>query len=352
MNISRRQTLKMSLIMGASALVGSTSFAQSLTTPCKPVVAVYPIWKLAEAPVADLPWHRFTHLAIASIYPKADGSLVTESLEPHLKDIVTAAHAQGRKAIVSVGGSGEGSKGFLNLTLSAELQARFIANLVAFVETYKLDGVDIDWEYWTYQNEQGKGGNDPTESRRLVELMQALRVALPKPLLLSVDVFAGPWVGDQYLPELQDHCDHVVLMAYDFTGAWPSSPIAHHADFNIFTMALHDIQRRGFKSETLIVGMPAYGIEFIDGKNKAIKHHDYKPLVEKALSENIPVNKGRIGHIYFETPDLILKKARLIKERQVAGVMLFEVTADHDSEAYSLLHALNQVFPATACGKS
>lgn len=350
MPVSRRGFTCGALSGAAVLMTGCQGAAEpAVSRACKPLIAVYPVWKFASHPPETLPWDRFTHLAIASAYPAEDGRLVTDGLEA-VAAIVAVAKGKGKKVILSVGGSGEGSQAFVSLTRSPELQATFIENLVTYVKASGFDGVDIDWEYWTFQNAQNKGGNDPEESQRLVALMQALREALPRPLILSVDVFAGSWVGDQYLPELQTHTDYVVLMAYDFTGAWEASPVGHHADLKTFKRALDYVVGRGFAPEKLIVGVPAYGIEFIDGKKKDIRHHDYSDLVAQAHAKKVPLNKGRMGHVFFETPELARAKAQMILERGMAGVMLFEVTADPADEADSLLSAINQVMSVKNCG--
>lgn len=100
---------------------------------------------------------------------------------------------------------------------------KFVSHLINYAEKYEVDGIDIDWEYWSYQSEQGKGGNDPIESQYLVKLLQDLREQLPPSMLLTVDIAPGNWLGAQYNVEIQDYVDYVDyanLMAFGFTGRW------------------------------------------------------------------------------------------------------------------------------------
>ena len=110
-----------------------------------------------------------------------------------------------------------------------------------------------------FRNEFKKGGNDADESQRLVYLLKKLRSELSESILLTADISPGPWVGPQYLPEIQEHVDYVNLMAFDFTGQWNSSKVSHHAEFGTFLRAVNQTVSRGFKPEKMLVGLPTYG---------------------------------------------------------------------------------------------
>ena len=330
----------LTFFLSANLTIAQVADSTSLTD--KPIIAVYPVWKNDKIEMSRLPWQNFTHLAIASIYPKYDGSLYSEEADRFIREIVAEAHGQNKKVIISVGGSGEGSKAFLSITSNSETQSKFIARLIDYIDLYNLDGIDIDWEYWTWQNEKEKGGNDPIESKKLLSLLIELNKKIPQEKLLTVDIMAGSWVGEQYLSEIQNHVDFVNLMAYDFTGAWRKSSIKHHSDFSTYQKAIEDVLDKGFKNEKLLIGIPSYGIEFVNGKNKKIIHHDYRIIVEKVNTIGGDINRGKIESIYYETPKLVKKKVEAINQLNLAGAMLFEVTADSPEKEYSLLKVIRE----------
>lgn len=74
----------------------------------------------------------------------------------------------------------------------------------------------------------------------------------PDDITLSADIFAGPYYGPQYLPQMQEPLDFVNLMAFDFTGAWDGSDVSHHADFPMFRLAMKGVEGRGFWLKTLL----------------------------------------------------------------------------------------------------
>jgi hypothetical protein len=48
----------------------------SYSSEIKPVIAVYPAWQHDTDSIKFIPWARYSHLAIAGVYPKDDGSLI------------------------------------------------------------------------------------------------------------------------------------------------------------------------------------------------------------------------------------------------------------------------------------
>lgn len=317
--------------------------ASSYSSEFKPVVAVYPAWKHTASSIQTIPWQRFSHLAVAGIYPKEDGSLLTENVDSFLQELVTKSHANGKKVVISIGGAGNASQGFIAITKNQEKIDFFIKNVSNYVDRYHLDGVDIDWEYWTYQHKLNQGGQDPIESSQLVSLMKSLRNYFPPSFILSVDVAPGNWIGEQYQLALQDYVTYVNLMAFDFTGAWESSKIAYHSDIPTFDKALDYMLKRGFDPSKIIVGLPAYGIEFVDGKNKKIKHMDYKDIVEMLGADAQKISKSRIKNIYFEDQESIKKKCLLVNKRKIGGVFIFNILSDHESDNFSLLVSCNKL---------
>ncbi len=305
----------------------------------KPVVAVYSSWKHSQQALAELPWQRFSHLAIASVYPLPDGRLHTTAVDPLITSVVQQAHQRGKKVLLSVGGVGEGSKGFLQIMKQPAALAAFLDNIEQYARRHQVDGIDIDWEYWTYQNEQQRGGQDPVESAQLTALLKALRAHLGHELLLTADIVAGDWLGAQYSKDIGLHVDYVNLMAFDFTGAWPGSVVGHHADYATFVKAIKHTLAKGFQREQLLVGLPAYGIEFINGTTAEIRHLPYQHIVALPGVNTTVLQTGRFNHLYFETRYLFAKKARYLARQNLAGYFVFDVLSDHPADEHSLLEA-------------
>ena len=316
-----------------------SSFLSAHAAVQKPVVVVYAGWKYPLVAAQHLPWSKFSHLAIASVYPMPDGSLQTTMVDQFITTLVAAAHAQGKTVLLSVGGAGEGSRAFHQIMKHPATAAKFVANVTRYAKLHQLDGIDIDWEYWTFQHQLHKGGQDPVESQQLTELLKALRASLGSEMLLTADIIAGDWLGAQYSPDIQQYVDYVNLMAFDFTGAWPESQIGHHADYATFVKAIKHSLAKGFSPEKLLIGLPAYGIEFIDGKKVKTRQIAYRDIVDLAGTDQVILQQGKLKHIYFETKYLFAKKAKYLAKQNLAGYFMFDVGSDHPDPEFSLLHA-------------
>lgn len=335
--------------LGLLFLLASCEKSHLLQQQCMPIVAVYPSWKQQQMPIAEIPWDRFTHLALIFALPQADGSLLTSEVDSLVGPLGDAARANRKKLFLSIGGAAGYKDAFQQIAQSPEKRQKFTQAVADYARKHQLDGIDIDWEYWTKQAELKQGGNDPIESKLLVNLLAELRKQLPESVALTTSVIAGYWSGEQYLSEIQQHVNYVALMSYDFTGSWPDSPIKHHADFSTFKASIDFLTDRGFKREKILVGIPFYGKEFVGGKKQQVVDRSYRDLVPQLIANKQSINSGRLGHIYYETPELVTKKSHYIVDEGMAGVMFFEITQDAQDSSDSLTLASNRVISPDFC---
>ena len=56
--------------------------------------------------------------------------------------------SKGPKVLIALGGwnDSEGSK-YSRMVNDANARAKFISNVIEFIERFKFDGLDLDWEY-------------------------------------------------------------------------------------------------------------------------------------------------------------------------------------------------------------
>lgn len=136
---------------------------------------------------------------------------------------VVTLKAKGVKVSVAIGGWNDsaGDK-YSRLVLSASSRMRFVKDIIAFIEKYDFDGLDLDWEYpvcWQVDCKKG----DPDEKQGFVELVKLLSEELkPRNLLLSTAVSPSKKVIDAGydIPQLNKYFDWIAVMTYDFHGQW------------------------------------------------------------------------------------------------------------------------------------
>ncbi len=259
-----------------------------------------------------IPYDRLTHINYAFLIPNEDGSFAPFANGWKLKKIVSDAHEAGVEVMISVGGWGW-EKEFEVMAADPATRKVFVENLVAFVEEYNLDGVDMDWEYPL-----------PGESAETFLLLsQELRAAFPDKELTTAVVSYGA-TGEGMLPETFPLYDTINVMTYDGPD---------HGSMQQFNDGLAYWQERGVPSEKLIMGVPFYSrpSEII-----------YRKIVESdpEAAQSDTVAWGGTTETYNGIPT-IQEKTRLSLEH-AGGIMFW--TLDQDSfDELSLLKAIDDV---------
>jgi len=197
------------------ARAGDGIFANGFE-PSPWVQGYYVGYERSLLPVDEIDFGTVTHLMVGRERPLADGALTHDydidatNGPVWAQGAVDAAHAAGRKAILMVGGAGE-IAGWQGAASAAHRNA-FVANLLADVDAYGYDGLDLDWEPL----------DGDTDKANLKALAQALRTARPN-LLLTIPVgWFNPnyMTPDPYWNEIAPLFDRINVMTYDMAGDW------------------------------------------------------------------------------------------------------------------------------------
>src|SRR5262245_6578418 len=87
----------------------------------------------------------YTHLCHAFIVADEDGTIRQNRTCPS-RELVADAHTAGVKVLISLGGWGW-DKQFASIVSKTEAEDRYVKSVLAIVEDYDYDGIDLDWEY-------------------------------------------------------------------------------------------------------------------------------------------------------------------------------------------------------------
>ncbi|CAH0555523.1 unnamed protein product [Brassicogethes aeneus] len=190
---------------------------------------------------------------------------------------VVAFKEKGVKVSIAIGGwnDSQGDK-YSRLVNNPAARARFITNILAFLEKHNFDGLDLDWEYpkcWQVDCKKGPDSDKESFAAFVTELKTAFR---PKGYLLSAATSPSKTVIDAgyNVPVLAENLDWVAVMTYDFHGQWDKqtghvAPLYYHPDDSVaFYNTNYSINywiSEGVPRRKIVMGMPLYGQSFMLG---------------------------------------------------------------------------------------
>jgi chitinase len=304
------------------------------------VVGFYPSWNENTLSVTNIPWEKLTRIVYAFAIPYRDGTIFTSSL-PNTTQLVDSAHAHGVEVYFSVGG-GDGSTNFPWIASNEKSRTRFVKEVRQYLFENCLDGVDIDWEYWT-----GYANNIimPSESNAFISILKALKSGLdPFGLGISVDLGGSDWGGKHFFDEVTLYADYLQVMCYDFSGPW-SAPGPHSAfedaigsGSNINSTGLaYWVNYRGWPKEHILLGVPFYGRDFDNQGGTGVTYSDIIKLSRDAYTND------RVNNIYYDGITTMARKTQYVVDNGFSGIMIWEITQDSNIDSTSLLDAIDRV---------
>jgi GH18 family chitinase len=304
------------------------------------VVGFYPSWAQDVLPVSAIPWDKLTRIVFAFAIPNADGTLNTGSLI-NISQLIDNAHSHGVEVYFSIGG-GDGSNNFPVMATNEKSRNLFINEVRQYIFENCLDGVDIDWEYWSgYINNTVV----PAESNALVTLLKDLKKELaPFNLGISIDLGASDWSGKYFYNDVTKYVDHFQVMCYDFTGPWTAP--GPHSSFDDAIGSGHNINStglaywvnyRGWPKEHVLLGVPFYGRDFDNMGGVGIAYSQILTLYPNAYLSD------QVKNIYYDGIITMAKKAQFVADNKYSGIMIWEITLDSPVDSTSLLSTINKV---------
>ncbi|MFN7955187.1 MAG: glycoside hydrolase family 18 protein [bacterium] len=225
-----------------------------------------------------------THLAFARYAPGGGtlggtaGQLVEGAGTGHayVEDpLIARAHANGAKALLVVGGAGEGA-GFDVSTANASVRATFVERIIAKAVAKNYDGVDVDWEEHL---------DTAAQRSQVVALLTELRAAAGReeryqppnqPFVLTWPAF---WTNINYATVTPWHVqvaslvDQYNLMTYGMADTWPGWSSWHHSALfgagptypTSVQASIAEYEAAGVPAAKLGIGIGLYGLYYTNG---------------------------------------------------------------------------------------
>lgn len=343
------------------------------------IVGYYPAWKAYSGYTPDkLDAKKLTHVNYAFAYIGQDNKLKLgyPDIDPgnfkKLNDL--KKENNNLKVLLSVGGwnwSGQ----FSNTAATEAARKLFAESCVDIITKYKIDGIDLDWEY-PVGGGLATNSKRPQDKQNFTLLLKEIRDNLDKQeqidnkqYFLTIAGGASSYYLKNIEPsKISEYIDYANIMTYDLHGPWdpysdynaplynqskasPQYKISVDTSVNLWVNA-------GIPKEKLVVGVPFYGYMYMVNKSTANGHlqkfTEGKALSYNSIKSNYLNNYDKFFDSESKVPYLFEKntfisyddekslkfKAEYIKSEGLAGVMIWELSQDHNSE---LLNSLYEV---------
>ena len=281
----------------------------------------YPIFAQPIEVVGYLPYYRFgltekidfsalTHLNLAFLNPDSLGQWSLAGTDP--APVIAAARQAQPDLVIYISIAG----GALTAEWAAAYQhwmqppqrSTFIHRLMAYVEAYGLDGVDVDLE-WSHVDE--------AYSPFVLELRDSLSArgwgmtaALPA-------IYRYPEISEAALAAYE----RIHIMAYDKTGPWNPQQAGQHSSFAFAQQAIAYWLGQGVPAHKLTLGVPFYGYDF---GSQPVSSFTFG---SKVAQDTAYAWLDQVGQAYYNGIPTIRAKTELARQ-SVAGIMIWELGQD------------------------
>jgi chitinase len=314
------QTLLFASLAAATLLsTSSATFAAE-----KRVVAYVPNWIDLPAFAKTIDYAKLTHINVAFENPTNDSGDLSFSRKNEA--LIAEAHAHKVPVLISIGGgaaSGDKAlqKRYFDL-MSAPKRAAFAAKLESYVIAHQFDGLDVDIEGPSINEDYGG---------LIEELAKTLK---PKGKLLTAALSKG-YGGNNVPDSVFAHFDFINIMAYDGAGPWNPKAPGQHSSSEFAKNNVSYWLTRGLPKDKAVLGVPFYGYGFGD----SFRNRDY---TYAALIAEYPgaENSDQVGNtIWYNGIPTIKAKTEYVVKEELGGVMIWSLDYDVKGEK-SLLGAI------------
>lgn len=268
------------------------------------------------------------------------------------------------KTLISVGGW-EWSGKFSDAAATDTTRTVFAESCVNFITNYGFDGIDLDWEY-PVSGGLSTNSKRPEDKQNFTLLLQKIREKLDaqealdnKQYLLTIAGGAGSsYVNNVEIKKISAYLDYVNIMTYDLHGTWDAytdfhAPLYSNSDSSpqyksSIDSSINAWLNASFPSDKLILGIPFYGYIYqsVSRSNSGLYQTytgansiSYRVIAGKYLNKPgfvryfhtqslVPWIYNGSTFISYEDPQSIALKADYIREKNLGGAMIWELSQD------------------------
>jgi len=363
--IKLRTAIQLLALLGTALLCHIRLNAQAAATPKHAIVAyVFPQNTVLQP--GDIAANKLTRINYAFANIK-DGKIIDgfPTTAANLATLTALRQQNPSLTVLASVGGWTWSGNFSDVALTPQSRAIFIDSVVAFVERYNLDGLDIDWEY------PGMIGNGnrfrPEDKQNYTLLLKELRERfnreekkLHRRLFITIATGSSKeFLGHTEMAEVQKYVDTVNLMAYDFYEPGSEPTTGHHAPLLTnpndpkhisADNSVRQYEQAGVPAAKIVLGVPFYGHVwgqvpatnhglFQPGKpipNTFARYNDISNMLNSGFTRywdataDAPYlyNPEKQIFVSYEDPESLALKSNYLLDHHLGGIMFWDYSSD------------------------
>ena len=287
------------------------------------------------------------------------GIVVTESKQAPISKVVALKEKNPRlKVMLMIGGWGGHADGFSMMAKDPSKRTEFCHSVNENIKKYKLDGVDIDWEYPT-QSADNETGCDPNDTKNFNLVLKELRDTIGTSKIISFASSSSAKYVDW--KTAMKYLDYVNVMTYDM-GAAPNghnSPLHKSAMFNhrSWDESIEAHVNGGAPKNRQVMGIPTYGKSKKNPSDAekifeySVKFYEIADILEKGIyrgkalarpvsrrweaTSKVPylVDGSGVNVLSYDDVESVTAKGEYIKAGGELGAMFWEYRYDDSNNS-------------------
>lgn len=316
--------------------------AATVAAPFK-VVGYYPSWaQYSQFYPKDVRYDFVTNIHYSSLAPAEDGSIAyaDETDAANFEELAKLSAENNVSLVASIGGY-ENEGNLKAIAGDDSKLSAFCDAAMEWVDKYSLGGVELDWTNATAEDAEDIG-----------KLVSALKDKLGSK---SVSVIAYAVTMDAYSDAL-NQADYVTLSVGDQMDESSESVKPNLAKSDVES-AVRALEGKGVSSDKIVPIVPMYGKSFAGASGLGSSHQgvgsgnegylsykelmkkfeapDYKVSFDEESSSEVAVSNSET--IVFSGIPSVKAISVMVKDENLAGVAVYEMSQDHNESIVSLM---------------
>ncbi|WP_430811077.1 MULTISPECIES: LamG-like jellyroll fold domain-containing protein [unclassified Carboxylicivirga] len=291
------------------------------------------LWKIAQTPEAitklmykKVPSHWWEYSLLTGYWQVNNRITPAKDIKNIKYDLQRLKQAVKELSDVQVRFSIMGKEQWKEMIKTSATRETFANNVKTMVETYELDGIDLDFEWC----------ESPDEWANYSKTIEAIDAVLPADKCLSVSLHSFFYKLSQ--PAI-DACDFISIQVY--------GPQNHLFPYERTEQDFQTVTNYGIPANKLVIGLPFYGnaADHTEvGYNTVLKQI---PDINPEADEAEIIMNDQLQKVIFNGQKTIIKKTLFARNNNCAGVMYWDSATDLDyNNSKCLLRGLNTIINA------